>query len=126
MALTRYCEDGDLEIDNNATEGAIRSVAIGRNNWVFFGRDEGGKMAFGADGQVTQPLWQVSFINPSAGIIPVPYAELNNPNIQPENGITGTPVIDPVSGTLYVCPYTRENGVYLPPVARAGCHDGHG
>jgi hypothetical protein len=44
-ALTRYCEDGDLEIDNNATERAIRSVAVGRNNWVFFGSDEGGKTA---------------------------------------------------------------------------------
>ena len=44
-ALTRYCEDGDLEIDNNATERAIRSVAIGRHNWVFFGSDQGGKTA---------------------------------------------------------------------------------
>jgi hypothetical protein len=42
-ALTRYSEDGDLEIDNNATERAIRGVAIGRNNWVFFGSDQGGK-----------------------------------------------------------------------------------
>ena len=44
-ALTRYCEDGDLAIDNNATERAIRSVAVGRNNWIFFGSDEGGKTA---------------------------------------------------------------------------------
>jgi len=44
-ALTRYCEDGDLEIDNNATERAIRGVAVGRNNWVFFGSDFGGKTA---------------------------------------------------------------------------------
>jgi hypothetical protein len=44
-ALTRYCEDGDLQIDNNATERAIRGVAVGRNNWVFFGSDEGGKTA---------------------------------------------------------------------------------
>jgi transposase len=42
-ALTRYCEDGDLQIDNNATERAIRAVAVGRNNWVFFGSDEGGR-----------------------------------------------------------------------------------
>ena len=42
-ALTRYCEDGDLEIDNNATERAIRGVAVGRNNWMFFGSDQGGK-----------------------------------------------------------------------------------
>src|SRR5262249_9242743 len=44
-ALTRYCEDGDLEIDNNATERAIRGFAVGRNNWVFFGSDQGGKTA---------------------------------------------------------------------------------
>src|SRR5215475_3938826 len=44
-ALTRYCEDGDLEIDNNATERAIRGIAVGRNNWVFFGSDQGGSTA---------------------------------------------------------------------------------
>lgn len=44
-ALTRYCEDGDLEIDNNATERTIRGIAVGRNNWVFFGSDQGGKTA---------------------------------------------------------------------------------
>jgi len=43
IALTRYCDDGDLAIDNNATERAIRGVAVGRNNWIFFGSDEGGK-----------------------------------------------------------------------------------
>src|SRR3954452_19240776 len=44
-ALKRYCDDGDLEIDNNATERAIRGVAVGRANWTFFGSDEGGKTA---------------------------------------------------------------------------------
>ena len=44
-ALTRYCEDGDLEIDNNATERAIRGIAVGRANWTFFGSDEGGNTA---------------------------------------------------------------------------------
>ena len=44
-ALNRYCDDGDLEIDNNATERAIRGVAVGRNNWVFFGSDAGGRTA---------------------------------------------------------------------------------
>ena len=44
-ALTRYCDDGDLAIDNNATERAIRGVAVGRANWTFFGSDEGGKTA---------------------------------------------------------------------------------
>jgi len=44
-ALTRYCKDGNLEIDNNATERAIRGIAVGRNNWVFLGSDQGGKTA---------------------------------------------------------------------------------
>jgi transposase len=44
-ALTRFCEDGDLEIDNNAVERAIRGIAVGRANWTFFGSDEGGKTA---------------------------------------------------------------------------------
>ena len=45
VALTRYCEDGDLSIDNNATERDIRGVAVGRNNWMFFGSDRGGEIA---------------------------------------------------------------------------------
>ncbi len=44
-ALTRYCGDGDLSIDNNATERSLRGFAVGRNNWTFFGSDNGGKTA---------------------------------------------------------------------------------
>src|SRR3989441_4907385 len=44
-ALNRYCQDGNLQIDNNATERAIRGIAVGRNNWLFFGSDQGGRTA---------------------------------------------------------------------------------
>src|SRR5712692_6618127 len=44
-ALTRYLEDGDLSIDNNASERALRRVVTGRKNWLFCGSDEGGKRA---------------------------------------------------------------------------------
>jgi hypothetical protein len=44
-ALTLYCDDGDLSIDNNGTERSLRGFAIGRNNWTFFGSDQGGKTA---------------------------------------------------------------------------------
>jgi transposase len=44
-ALTRYLEDGILEIDNNRAERALRRVAIGRKNWMFAGSDEGGHRA---------------------------------------------------------------------------------
>src|ERR1700726_3781812 len=44
-ALSRFLEDGDLEIDNGATERVNRDVAIGRGNWTFFGSDNGGRTA---------------------------------------------------------------------------------
>jgi transposase len=44
-ALTRYCGDGDLAIDNNGTERSLRCFAVGRNNWTFFGSDTGGRTA---------------------------------------------------------------------------------
>ena len=43
QALTRYCEDGGLAIDNNHTERSLRGIAVGRNNWLFVGSDRGGK-----------------------------------------------------------------------------------
>jgi transposase len=44
-ALTAYCNDGHLEIDNNAAERALRAVAIGRKNYLFAGSDAGGERA---------------------------------------------------------------------------------
>ena len=44
-ALTRYVDDGLLEIDNNAAERALRVVAIGRKNYLFMGADSGGQRA---------------------------------------------------------------------------------
>lgn len=44
-ALTRYVDDGRLEISNNAAERAIRPLAIGRRNWMFAGSDAGGERA---------------------------------------------------------------------------------
>ena len=45
MALTRYVDDGRIEIDNNAAERSIRDVAIGRKNYLFAGSDAGGERA---------------------------------------------------------------------------------
>ena len=44
-ALTRYIEDGHLEIDNNAAERSLRGVALGRKNYLFAGSDAGGERA---------------------------------------------------------------------------------
>ena len=44
-ALTLYCEDGRVEMDNNAAERALRAVALGRKNYLFAGSDAGGERA---------------------------------------------------------------------------------
>jgi transposase len=44
-ALTRYIDDGQLEIDNNTAERALRVVALGRKNFLFAGSDTGGERA---------------------------------------------------------------------------------
>jgi transposase len=44
-ALVRYCDDGDLEIDNNGAERSLRGIAVGRRNWTFLGSDNGGRTA---------------------------------------------------------------------------------
>jgi transposase len=45
QALTRYCDDGRIEIDNNSAERALRGVALGRGNYLFMGSDAGGERA---------------------------------------------------------------------------------
>ena len=45
QALTRYRDDGRIEIDNNAAERALRGVALGRKNYLFQGSDAGGERA---------------------------------------------------------------------------------
>ena len=44
-ALTRYRDDGRIEIDNNAAERSLRAVALGRKNYLFCGSDVGGERA---------------------------------------------------------------------------------
>jgi transposase len=45
VSLTRFCDDGRIEIDNNAAERALRCVALGRKNYLFAGSDAGGERA---------------------------------------------------------------------------------
>src|ERR1700728_5143403 len=44
-ALLRFCEDGRVEMDNNAAERAVRAVALGRKNYLVAGSDAGGERA---------------------------------------------------------------------------------
>ncbi len=45
QALTRYLDDGFLDIDNNVAERTLRHIAIGRKNWLFAGSSTGAETA---------------------------------------------------------------------------------
>lgn len=92
----------------------------GTHNVVYVVTEHDSVYAFDADnsaGANSSPLWQVSFLGPN--VTTVPYADTNCDQITPEIGITGTPVIDASSGTLYVVAMTKEtNGSAVSYVHR--------
>jgi hypothetical protein len=79
----------------------------GFHNVVYVATEHDSVYAFDADGLTPAPLWQVSFINPPA-VTTVSSSTVQSNDLIPEIGITGTPVIDQVSGTLYAIAKTAE------------------
>jgi hypothetical protein len=45
QSLNLFLEDGDIPLDNNRTEHALRQQVLGRVNWLFVGSDRGGETA---------------------------------------------------------------------------------
>ncbi len=86
----------------------------GLHNVIYVATEHDSVYAFDADAKSATPLWHRSFIDPAAGITSVPNTNVNDPAgrtaLGPEVGITGTPVIDRSSNTLYVSAMTMENG----------------
>jgi hypothetical protein len=91
----------------------------GVHNVVYVATENDSVYAFDADnngGVNGVPLWQANLAKPAYGALPgataVPSVEIGE-DIAPVIGITGTPVIDPVAGVLYVVSFTKEKSNYV-------------
>jgi hypothetical protein len=97
----------------------LQIPGAGSYNVVFVATENDSVYAFDADtngGPAQGPLWHANLLSPAygaaTGATPVPSTEIAD-DIVPEYGITGTPVIDPVAGVLYVVSFTQEGTAYV-------------
>ena len=85
----------------------VTVAGFGTLNVAYVVTENDSVYAFDADGVNKTPLWKTSLLNSGSTISS---SELGCGVINPNIGITGTPVIDPTTGTLYVVAGIKKNG----------------
>ena len=81
------------------------TTSAGTYNVIYAATENDSVYAFDADGTATTPLWQTSLL--TNGAQPLTSVDVNCTNITPQMGITSTPVIDPLTNTMFVLGRTK-------------------
>jgi hypothetical protein len=84
----------------------------GKYDVLFVATEHDSVYAFNADRPNDPPLWQVSLLDKKRGETTVSARDVQCPFIQPEVGITPTPVIDLKTGTLFVLARTMVSHLF--------------
>ncbi len=120
--LFSYSVDGQVYAQplyvSGVTMGTGTPQAGTTHNVVFVATEHDSVYAFDADsnaGANAAPLWQITLLDTAHGAASgaTTVATASGDDIYPEIGITGTPVIDPTTGTLYVVGATQEGTTYV-------------
>lgn len=74
----------------------------GKHDVLYVATEHDSVYAFDAERPNDAPLWQTSFLDDKRGVTPLSSHDVSCPFIEPEVGITSTPVIDLKTGTIYV------------------------
>ena len=94
----------------------VPSLAIpgnGKRDVVFAATEHDSVYAFDVNARRDAPLWKTTFVDPEHDITPLSEHDVFCPFINPEVGITPTPVIDAANNTMYVLARTREHGSFV-------------
>jgi hypothetical protein len=87
-------------------------TAAGIHNVVYVATEHDSVYAFDADAIPCRPLWTRSFLDESNGVTSVPSGDIPVTDVGPEVGISGTPVIDRATNTMYLVARTSEFGFF--------------
>jgi hypothetical protein len=94
------------------------TIGGGVHNVLFIATEHDSVYAFDADNASCVPYWQTSALTGGATTVPVSDTGSICADILVEYGITGTPVIDPVTQTIYFVANTKLNGNWYQSLHR--------
>ncbi len=103
--------DGQILAQPLYVRAVNMGTTLGVHDLLIVATEHDGLFAYDGASKSVTPLWQRSFLNATTGVTVQPDNHGGRSTFGGEIGITGTPVIDPATGILYLVAATSLNGV---------------